>query len=376
MILSQIAVDTWVQITGLLVATGTFVIAHTIQRKRDRKIARRDVYQKLEFASIDLFRFEADHLELIKPIWEKGTPLPAKGTADHYALMNYVCQILNLFELAIKFRKDKIMPADIFGSWIAWIYQVVHAPGFKPVWQETRWNYLPQLRRIMDGGLEILSEDHQESKREKQFYAFVAEEMNCDIIRQWTENRDEYQNKAVSSTRKSGSLLPAGQNLMISWAQDVSQAPILAALFVREKGKHYISHGELKEGRATRPDRWADNLEEKLKTEFTEACLKPPFDTINIVQAHVNDQLIGFLLIEYDQAPHEPFATVSDIVVDERFRNLHVGERMISWVFDQLKSQNIRTVYAESNISNQIAHGFLEKMDFSPISKVFRKEIR
>jgi len=373
-----ISPDTYVQIAGVTVAAASIIIAHAIQRSRDRKIARRDIYQKLEFASVELFRFEADHLDLIRPIWEEGRPLPAKGTAEYVAIMNYICQILNLFELAIKFRKDNTMPADIFGSWVAWFYLLLRAPGFPAIWKDTKWNYLPQLRNVMDGGLQIISFETEPAVQESRFYEYVSYLLKCNVVQGWT---DPSENNPLDDFWKSGLKasrtrpMTEGQHITIQWVTEQEMAPALAKLFVSNAGKMYISHGEIQEGRAITTTDWSPNLESMLTKEFSAASLNPPLHDANLIGAFQHDLLIGFILIEFTTSSAGVYATMSDIIVDKNYRNMHIGEKLITWATEQLKLKGIHDLYAESNISNEVAHSFLKKMGFRTISKVFRKEI-
>ena len=73
--------DSILSAASFFFAVITFLVAHFVSKYRDRIVANREIYQQLELASLDLFRFEADHLELIKPLWEAGAPPPAAGTA-------------------------------------------------------------------------------------------------------------------------------------------------------------------------------------------------------------------------------------------------------------------------------------------------------
>ncbi len=188
--LTEISIDTAIEAFSIFAATLTFVFAQGIEKRKDRKQANRESYEELEFASIDLFRFEAENIDLIRPIWEENREIPDKKTAEFIVLMNYVCQMLNLFEMALKFRRDKILRPEVFGTWIAWFQLLVCAPGFPEIWKEVRMDYLPELRKIMDGGVRIALKETDEDVIEEQFYAFVSTIVKCKIITQWVEKRN------------------------------------------------------------------------------------------------------------------------------------------------------------------------------------------
>lgn len=170
-----------IQVAAIFVALVTFTIAHVVSASKDRKNANREIYQQLELASIDLFRFEADHIEFTRPLWEENTPLPQAGTAERIVVTNYACQMLNLFEMSIRFRKEGIMPPDVFASWINWFYDLCNGPHFPEIWYETRLNYTKDLRVIIDAGIKITRSDNT-IEHKKQFYAFAGDHFGCDEI--------------------------------------------------------------------------------------------------------------------------------------------------------------------------------------------------
>lgn len=62
--------DCVIQVVSIFLALLTFVIAHLISRSKDRRVANRETYMQLELAANELFRFEADHVEVIRPMCE------------------------------------------------------------------------------------------------------------------------------------------------------------------------------------------------------------------------------------------------------------------------------------------------------------------
>src|SRR5690606_413137 len=104
------------QIAAIIVGVVTLFLATQHQSYRELENAKREIYQRFELAAIDLFRFEAEHKDLIRPLWEAGTAIPEEGTAEYVAFQNYVCQNLNLLEMAARLRKQGIMPEDVFDS--------------------------------------------------------------------------------------------------------------------------------------------------------------------------------------------------------------------------------------------------------------------
>ena len=89
-----IQIDTLVQVVSIAVAAITFIIAQRAEHKRRWEADNREVYQRLELAAIDLYRFDSEHPEVSKHIWEEGVPLPPTGTALRFGVESCVCQHL------------------------------------------------------------------------------------------------------------------------------------------------------------------------------------------------------------------------------------------------------------------------------------------
>ena len=95
---------------------------------QSNRIAQQEIYQTLELQSIELFRFEAANQLLVDMLWT-NSDLPVRH-ADRYQVKQYICQMLNLFEMAYRFRVHGIMPPDVFGSWVIWIWELSGRPVF------------------------------------------------------------------------------------------------------------------------------------------------------------------------------------------------------------------------------------------------------
>ncbi|MDD5586952.1 MAG: hypothetical protein PHY92_08365, partial [Alphaproteobacteria bacterium] len=119
-------------------------------REKQLKLATRQLYQTLELASLDLFRFEADHQELIAPFWQEDVPPPPQGTAKYIAYINYFCQQMNLFEMAVRFRVDGVLDKEVFSSWLEWFYLVAGASDFRRLWDEQKENYVSALKEVFE----------------------------------------------------------------------------------------------------------------------------------------------------------------------------------------------------------------------------------
>ena len=366
---------TILEIIGLLVAVATFVIAQAVQKRRDRAIARRKIYQELELASIDLFRFEAGQLDLIRPVWQAGVAMPAVGTAERTVVSNYVCQILNLFELATRFRLDGTMPPDVFGSWVAWFHQLIAAPGFGEIWQESRLNYLPALRAFIDEGLALEAGESDPDTRQRNFYAAVAKRLQCPVIEHWLDETPLP--PSIRSTPRAGAGTPikTGSAPDIRWVSTAAEIDEIVAFFMRNTDTGYISHGEILDGRATDAKTWSPRLRKRLQREFECAVQDGDHPQARLAVAQLDGRMAGMAFIQYAYPKDGPVATLSDIVVARDDRGNGIGQALVRWLEPQWQTEGIRFTLAESNIGNIAAHAFLEQNGFRKISATFLKTV-
>jgi len=140
---------------GIIVAIVALILEIRNQRNSDRELAKREqrraqteIYLRLELASSDLHRFEADHLDLIRPLYT-GQDVPTDPAAVH-AYNNYVSQILNLFELQMELYCTELIDEANLRTWLPWFNELGRAPGFAGVWANgVAENYSERLQEVM-----------------------------------------------------------------------------------------------------------------------------------------------------------------------------------------------------------------------------------
>jgi hypothetical protein len=167
-----------------LLATCVFFY---IQIRRERVGLKREIYQRLELASNDIFRFEAEHLDLLDCL-NSAEHFCDKSSQVYKGLIAYVTQVLNLFEIAVRFRRQNVMPPDVFGSWVIWFYDLCSADNFPEVWGDLRFNYLPDLRGIMDTCISIIARQTLKGTPDAaraEFFDFMAARFEDEIIKSW-----------------------------------------------------------------------------------------------------------------------------------------------------------------------------------------------
>ena len=159
------------------------------------------------------------------------------------------------------------------------------------------------------------------------------------------------------------------------WFHNETEVNQIVDLFIKNLFPNYISHAEIREGRAINEYEWSPNIKEILLKEFESSLRNKVLDGSNIVFAKFKDDFVGFALLEYGESPNGKHAILSDIIVSEPFRRNGIGEKLVHWIEDALICNGIFNLYAESNVLNKSAHAFLHKQGFKGISKVFLKHL-
>jgi hypothetical protein len=187
----EISYDIIVQAASVFISALGIVFTYVMRTEQTQRNAQQQLYQTLELQSVELFRFECDHPHLVKALWFDP---PAADAVERdkvlaYSTRQYVCQMLNLFEMAIRFRTQGILLPEVFGSWVIWIWEVCECRNFQDMWlddDDLPSNYIPDLREILSAGVEIASanpEGGEESKRK--FFREVADHLDCHEVKDW-----------------------------------------------------------------------------------------------------------------------------------------------------------------------------------------------
>jgi len=148
-------------------------------------------------------------------------------------------------------------------------------------------------------------------------------------------------------------------------------------LFVENVGEHYISHGEIIDGRANNMNEWKADIKEIMKAEFSEAihCTSDNLETFHkLAIAQQNELTIALALVEFH--PNTKVCILCDIIVDASLRKQKIGESMLNWIETEIKLWGAKFFLLESCINNQSAHNFFERAGFNTSSIVMIKEMK
>lgn len=312
-------------------------------------------------------------MHVIRPVWESETPVPPRGSAEYIATMNYVCQNLNLFEIAIRYRQEKLIPATVFGSWVIWYYNMANAPHFADIWDDVMWDYTPELRDIMHKGVSLSKSDDDDYSRQNKFFLHVADLLECDEIRGWISLL-ENERRAMSAAKRTSTDI---SDLLVEWCTEPADADQLASFMVENIDTSYISHGELQSGRATGRTQWSENLQEQLRDEIANLTLDG--QDLNagsrVGRAWLSGSVVAVLIVGVFGEGPKRYAVLEDLVVSAASRGSGIGAACLAWVDGQLKSAGITRVFLESGINNHPAHDFFLHNGFDRCSVVMMKEV-
>jgi len=177
---TQVSLDTLIAAASLL--AGFFLL--WLQSRKEQSIQVREIYQRLELASIDMFRYEAENPTVTATFWSLED-IETDDADMEYKLEAHATQLLNLFEIALRARREGTVPADVFGSWVIWLWSLCCAPTFRRIWHEEELglNYVEDLERLIVHGLSL--QNKKDGVGRKAFFNFVATELDCPEVARW-----------------------------------------------------------------------------------------------------------------------------------------------------------------------------------------------
>jgi hypothetical protein len=192
-----VSYESIIQASSIIVSALGIAFTYVMKSEQGQRTTQQKLYQELELQSISLFRFECDHKDLVAALWFSKPP-PA-GQIDCMAtftfqLRQYACQMLNLFEMALRFRLQGILPSEVFGSWLIWMWEMCEARRFQEFWLDDDglpFNYIGDFREIMTLGVELsLKGEGTADERRQKFFHAVANQINCREIDRWLARKE------------------------------------------------------------------------------------------------------------------------------------------------------------------------------------------
>jgi len=352
-----------IQIIGLIIQFAGFIsviIIFIVQIKINTRVSKREIYQRLEFASIDLFRFELENSIYSWRLYDQNYQIPLENSKEYHEIENHLTQLLNIFEMIIEFRNEKIVDSKIFASWIAWFWEISQLKNFAIIWRGAKYHYTVDLQFILNSG--IASDGDWNT-----YIKTINKKYKCNHISKLILE-DKIENKTNSTI----------SGITFSWGTHANIEGIneLVNIFISNIDNNYISHGEVIVGRAINLKEWKANLFEIIKKELITALTNENNENEynKLALCELDNRFIGIAIIEFNRITN--VSILSDIVIDNKLRGYNIGGSFISWIEKELKSQNIGMIFLESGIRNSLAHDFFEKVGYRKSSIVMAKEIK
>jgi hypothetical protein len=174
------------------------------ERKERTEKEKNELYLRLEFASIDFFKWEADKsdglVEIRRKFQENWKTENSKDGETPKETMRRISQTilpqeeilletwctmqLNLFELIIDNTLEGVGRGDVFVTWLPWIFEAAHEAGFKQMWDGRLFaHYLGNCKKVIEYALH--GPDTKESFVEK--ICTEYEKLNIDktVLKDW-----------------------------------------------------------------------------------------------------------------------------------------------------------------------------------------------
>ena len=147
-------IDLWNRQPQAIVTFVVFlasIITFLITSHQNRKLQHRRNYVDLEFEASRIFQVCVNNPEI--PAYLEGAPFDSKtGQLTPERVYWFVCQVLNVFEIIISFRKEKMVTSDLFNTWVSWFHELGTAERFGEFWEDEEiWShYKEDLQKIMN----------------------------------------------------------------------------------------------------------------------------------------------------------------------------------------------------------------------------------
>ena len=354
---------------GLILSVVSGVLAFFLLswpgKKREERLEKSNAYVQLELASLEIFRFKAEHWYEMR--WAFGGENPE--TWDVYRLEEvadqYFYQCLNLFEIASRLRKVKVIEPQVYASWVAWFYETLEFRHFRSRWASTyKDNYTPEVQAIFDAGMTLNWEGGlDEDSMRKDFYAKVALAVECDEIEKW---------RVAIGDQADQSEPTSPNDFSFAWdrGESADEAARFAAPIIGAQPS-YISHGEIQCGLTSAGgSAWIDNLEERYAHDFAS-----PGAREMLIARNSSGEIAGIAILHPELEGTTRYGTLEDMTVAPKLRSAGLGNALIERVVARARELDCEWVFLESGLGNERAHHFFERAGFNMISHTFAKRL-
>ena len=336
--------------------------------KRDTRIEKSEAYLQLELASIEVFKYKADHWDAL--LWsETGeNPLRAHEHKLREEADSFFYQCLNLFEVASRYRQNEVIDADIYASWVAWFYETLEYRWFRSRWiEEYSDNYTSETQAIFAAGIGLDWSSADDHERRKAFYTAVSKISDCPVIAGWQVEGTVAQGNSLAAPSVPQPV-PAIEYI---WHDGtlVKEAAAFAGRVIGAQNS-YISHGEIQVGLSPDGVRWIDELEARYASDFS------THDEREMLLARAeNGAIVGLGVLSPKLEGAVRFGVLEDMAVEPELRGAGIGGALLSRLTKRAEELGCDWLFLESGLGNEGAHRFFVDNGFDKTSHVFAKRL-
>lgn len=159
----------------------------------------------------------------------------------------------------------------------------------------------------------------------------------------------------------------------ISWTSDDAELQRAGELLARIVGQDtaYISHGEIQTALSPDGQNWVPDLARRFAEDMRQ---RQPDRSVATIRS--GGELIGAAIVHWRTAEHEaPHAILADVAIEPASRSAGAGQAMMRFIEAEAKSRGMKWLFLESGLRNDRAHAFFERSGYTPVSKVFAKQL-
>lgn len=187
----NVNIEYLLKFSAALASIVSVIFTYIMSSEQTNRSKKQELYQTLETQSMELFRFEIDHSDLVRLLWfSSSDEFEQASETERYCVKQYICQILNLFEMAVNFRQQGILPKDVFGSWVIWMWELCGSGNFQNLWldedEDFPLNYTEDMARLLSSAVSIARETGTTDPKLK-FFQLVENTFDCPEVGNWLE---------------------------------------------------------------------------------------------------------------------------------------------------------------------------------------------
>jgi hypothetical protein len=155
-----------VNVVGVIVNALGFIFGiyfYVARSKKQRHLQERTNYLSIELESSRIFAVCLQNPE----VWLYVNGSQPRESADEEKNLNergywLVCQILNIFEIAISMYREATITKELFVTWIPWFLELGTAGRFAEYWKSRKlaYNYKVDLVQVMNAAIKITTSEN------------------------------------------------------------------------------------------------------------------------------------------------------------------------------------------------------------------------